>query len=260
MPRHTLLLDGELPPRAGDVPAFTRQDLTFSAAVKDRLDGRGARNTRYHLDTTRRRYAAWCKQNGRLAQPTTTTANLAEYFGHLMERGSGKAHAAHVPCSPDSLLAYLTRIVTRVRAWLADLRELREPSATEQNPAGGEAAHLPDKPLFRALTKIGNLKRRTDAKVRKLFLTGRAVNEMVKARAAAAEVSVINGLKVTSHSLRAGPDTGMKQAKVPLAERNTAGDWTPGSTLADDVYNRPDGTIDTSKNDPLDAVPLWGGT
>ncbi|MFB9467225.1 hypothetical protein [Streptomyces cinereospinus] len=25
-----------------------------------------------------------------------------------------------------------------------------------------------------------------------------------------------------------------------------------------DVDNRPDGTIDTSKDDPLDAVPLWG--
>jgi hypothetical protein len=56
----------------------------------------------------------------------------------------------------------------------------------------------------------------------------------------------------------AGANTDMAEALVPLAERNQAGDWKPDSTLADDVYNRPDGTIDLSKNDPLDAVPLFG--
>ncbi|MFF5447553.1 hypothetical protein [Streptomyces sp. NPDC012888] len=48
-------------------------------------------------------------------------------------------------------------------------------------------------------------------------------------------------------------------AAVSRADRNAAGDWSPDSTLTDDVYNRPDGTIDTSKHDPLDAVPLHGG-
>jgi hypothetical protein len=83
---------------------------------------------------------------------------------------------------------------------------------------------------------------------------------MVKARATAAGAAIINGLKVTSHSLRAGPNTDMAEALVSLAERNTAGDWNPDSTLADDVYNQPDGSIDISKRDPLDAVPLFGHT
>jgi hypothetical protein len=50
----------------------------------------------------------------------------------------------------------------------------------------------------------------------------------------------------------------MKEAEVPLSERNEAGDWGKDSTLGDDVYNRPDGTIDISKKDPLDAVPFFG--
>lgn len=378
--RHTILTEGELPPRADDEPKFTEKDLSVSPEVMDRLNRRGARNTRVNRDSTRARFEAWCEQEGRIAQPTTTTANLAAYFGHLMERGKGKPGTTYVPYSPDSLLAYCTRIVTwypkgerpdgslvremiedyrleeyipaggekeqsagltlkylvkvldkidestrigrrdaamlvlqygmlyrsvdvtnllvkhvrvgtdgvyvwtaksktrrkgigrwrfirdredlrviaRVSAWLADLRELREPTEHDQNPAGGEPAYQPNKPLFRALTTLGNLKRRANAKVRGLFLTGRAVNEMVKARAAAAGVSIINGLKVTSHSLRAGPNTDLKEAEVPLDERNEAGDWSEKSELADNVYNRPDGSIDVSKKDPLDAVPLFG--
>ncbi|MEU3098142.1 tyrosine-type recombinase/integrase [Streptomyces sp. NPDC006967] len=374
--RHTILTEGELPPRTDDQPAFTTADFIVPDRVRRRISERGARNTRVNRDSTRTRFEQWCVNEGRTARPTTTTANVAAYFGHLMETGrpdGGKY-------SPDTLLAYCSRIVSwypkgerpdaslvreliedyrleefipaggekeqsagltlkylvkvlaeidestrigrrdaamlvlqygmlyrsvevtnllvkqirvdtdgvwvwtamsktrrkgrgrwrfvrdradlrtvaRVRAWLADLRELREPTAHQQNPPGGEPAYLPAKPLFRALTTGGNLKRRENATVRGLFLTGRAVNEMVKARAKAAGVALINGLKVTSHSLRAGPNTDMAEALVPLSERNTAGDWTAESTLADDVYNRPDGTIDTRKDDPLDAVPLWG--
>ncbi|MEU5090412.1 tyrosine-type recombinase/integrase [Streptomyces sp. NPDC021356] len=374
--RHTILAEGELPPRADEQPTFSARDFTVPPRVKKRIIERGARNTRVNRDSTRTRFEQWCVKEGRIAQPTTTTANVAAYFGFLME--TGKPDGGKY--SPDSLLAYCSRIVSwypkgerpdaslvremiedyrleewipaggekeqsagltlkylvrvlakvdettrigrrdaamlvlqygmlyrsievtnllvkqvrvdaggvwvwtaksktrrkgngrwrfirdradlqivaRVRAWLADLRELREPTEHEQNPAGGEPAYLPAKPLFRALTTKGNLKRRKNATVRGLFLTGRMVNEMVQARAAAAGVALINGLKVTSHSLRAGPNTDMAEALVPLAERNTAGDWSADSTLADDVYNRPDGTIDTSKNDPLDAVPLWG--
>lgn len=43
-----------------------------------------------------------------------------------------------------------------------------------------------------------------------------------------------------------------------LAERNEAGDWHEDSTLSDDRYNRPDGSIDISKRDPLDAILLFG--
>lgn len=371
--RHTILTEGELPPRADEEPAFTAKNFTVPDRVKKRIVERGARNTRVNRDSTRARLEQWCVKEGRIAQPTTTTANVAAYFGYLME--TGKPDGSKY--SPDSLLAYCSRIVswypkgerpdaslvremiedyrleefiptggekeqsagltlkylvkvlakidetTRIgcrdaamlvlqygmlyrsvevtnllvkqirvdtdgvwvwtaksktrrkgkgwwrfirdradlrivawaRAWLGDLRE---PSEHHQNPVGGEPAYQPNKPLFRALTTLGNLKRRANAKVCGLFLTGRAVNEMVKARAAAAGVSIINGLKVTSHSLRAGPNTDLAEALVPLTERNTAGDWAPDSTLADDVYNRPDGSIDVSKKDLLDAVPLFG--
>ncbi|GAA3122633.1 hypothetical protein GCM10020254_82140 [Streptomyces goshikiensis] len=140
-------------------------------------------------------------------------------------RRSGKGRWRFIRDRPD------LQITARVRAWLADLRELSEPTAGHQNPAGGESAYLPNKPLFRALTTLGNLKRRANAKVRGLFLTGRAVNEMVKARSAAADVSVINGLKVTSHSLRAGPNTDLAEADVPSpsATRPATGTRTPPS-------------------------------
>ncbi|MDX3321148.1 hypothetical protein PV415_30015 [Streptomyces sp. ME03-5684b] len=73
------------------------------------------------------------------------------------------------------------QIIARVRAWLADLRELREPTEYGQIPADGESAYLPAKPLFRALTTTGNLKRWKNATVYgALFLTGRAVNEMAR--------------------------------------------------------------------------------
>ncbi|NEA53553.1 tyrosine-type recombinase/integrase [Streptomyces sp. SID13666] len=363
--RDTLLGAGELPQRADEQVNFTERDFTVSPRVKQRAEQRGARNTRINRDTTRERYAAWCHAVGRVARPTTTTANVAEYVGHLMEKGKGKPGEPHVQYSPDSLLAYTSRIITwypkgqrpdasllremiedyrleeyipaggekeqaagltmkylvrvldcidedtrigrrdaamlvtgygmlsrsvevagllvkhvrldtdgvwvwtaksktrrkggrwrfirdradlkvvaRVRAWLADLRAL--------------AAYAPTLPLFRALNTDGSLKGRGNATVNGLHLSGRAVNEMVKKRAAGAGVSVINGLKVTSHSLRAGPNTDMAEADVPLAERNTAGDWGRDSTLADEEYNRPDGSIDISKRDPLDAVPLYG--
>jgi hypothetical protein len=80
----------------------------------------------------------------------------------------------------------------------------------------------------------------------------------VKKRAAAAGVEYINGLKVTSHSLRAGSNTAMKRAKVSLSERNEAGDWGERSTLADTNYDRPDDTVDVTDKGPLDAVPLFG--
>ncbi|WP_326594209.1 hypothetical protein [Streptomyces sp. NBC_01294] len=374
--RHTVLGPGELPPLAGEQPALTEIDFTVPAGVKRRIEERGARNTRVNRDSTRTRFEQWCESQGRVAQPATTTANVAAYFGHLMEKGKEDGSRY----SPDTLLAYCARIVSwykkgdrpdgsliremiedyrlneyipaggereqsagltlkylvkvlagidestrigrrdaamlvlqygmlyrsievtnllvrqvridtdgvwvwtamsktrrkgkgrwrfirdradlqivaRARAWIADLRELREPTEHDQNPASGEPAYQPTKPLFRALTVLGNLKHRKNATVRGLFLTGRAVNEMVKARSAAAGVSFINGLKVTSHSLRAGPNTDMDEAKVPLDERNTAGDSSSGSTLSDNDYNRPDGSIDTSKHDPLDAVPLYG--
>ncbi|MFF4188204.1 hypothetical protein ACFYZ9_33915 [Streptomyces sp. NPDC001691] len=373
--RHTVLVEGELPPRADEQVRFTERDFTVSRAAKERSGRRGARNTRLNRDSSRERYKAWCAADGRVAEPSTTTANLVAYFDHLM--ATGKPDGTQY--SPDSLLAYVTRIVSgyakgerpdgslvrdmiedyrmeeytgekeqsagltlkylvrvldkidestrigrrdaamlvlqygmlyrsievtnllvrhvridtdgvwvftaksktrrkgkgrwrfirdrpdlkiiaRVTAWLGDLRELREPGIGrgQQNPVDGEAAYQPAKPLFRALTTRGNLKRRANATVRGLFLTSRAVNEMVQARATAAGVGLIDGLKVTSHSLRAGPNTDLATAEVPLEERNEAGDWSKDSTLSDDTYNRPDGSQGVRKHDALDAVPLYG--
>ncbi|WP_406516186.1 hypothetical protein OH809_41145 [Streptomyces sp. NBC_00873] len=214
-------------------------------SAKRRAEERGARNTRVNRGTTRDRFEEWCVKEGRIARPATTTANVVAYFDHLME--SGKKGGSQY--SPDSLLAYLSRIVTlqivrRVRAWLGDLRELD--------------ADNPTFPLFQALSTTGNLKGRGNATVRGLHLSGSAINEIVKKRAAAAGVTYINGLKVTGHSLRAGPNTDMKRAKVPLADRREAGDWGEKSPLPDSRYNRPDDTVDATETDPLDAVPLFG--
>ncbi|MGW3642371.1 hypothetical protein [Streptomyces sp. NPDC005166] len=80
----------------------------------------------------------------------------------------------------------------------------------------------------------------------------------MKKRAAAAGVTYINGLKVTSHSLRSGPNTDMKRAKVPLADRREAGDWGrefSAARLPLQPAGRHRGHHET---DPLDAVPLFG--
>ncbi|MGW4509228.1 tyrosine-type recombinase/integrase [Streptomyces sp. NPDC004436] len=321
--RHTVLGPGEFPPRADEHARFTEIDFQVPEDVKRRTNERGARNTRVNRDSIRDRFEQWCQSQGRVARPTTTTANVAAYFGHLMEKGKPDG----TKDSPDSRLAYCGRIVSwhptgerpdgsliremiqdyrlkeyipaggepeqsasltpkylvkvlaaidettrigrrdaallvlqygmlyrsvevtnllvrhiridsdgvwvctaksqtcrigkgrwrfirdredlrivaRVRAWLANLRELFESTKHDQNPPGGEPAYQPNKPLLRALTTLGNLKRRANATVRGIFLTGRAVNEMVKARAVAAGMALINGLKVTSHSLRAEP-------------------------------------------------------
>ncbi|WP_405824660.1 hypothetical protein OG705_30315 [Streptomyces sp. NBC_00838] len=58
--------------------------------------------------------------------------------------------------------------------------------------------------------------------------------------------------------MRAGPNTDLAETLVLLVGRNTAGDWSPDSALNDDMYNRPDGSVDVRKKDPLDALPLFG--
>ncbi|WP_329167184.1 hypothetical protein OHB49_43900 (plasmid) [Streptomyces sp. NBC_01717] len=94
--------------------------------------------------------------------------------------------------------------------------------------------------------------------MRGLYLSGRAINEILKKRAAAAGVTYINGLKLTSHSLRAGPNSDMTRTKVPLAGRREAGDWGEKSPLPDSRHNQPDDPVEATETDPLDAVPLFG--
>ncbi|MFD9336274.1 hypothetical protein ACFWBF_17970 [Streptomyces sp. NPDC060028] len=83
--RDTVLAEGELPPPLDVQPAFTERDLSVSAAVKDRFERRGAKNTRLNRDSSRTAYERWCADHGRIARPTTTTANLTEYVGHLID-------------------------------------------------------------------------------------------------------------------------------------------------------------------------------
>ncbi|MFJ7063377.1 hypothetical protein ACIQVA_37960 [Streptomyces microflavus] len=85
-----------------------------------------------------------------------------------------------------------------------------------------------------------------------------SLNERLQHLAEEAGVPYIDNKKVTSHSWRAGANTGMKARGVSLAERNLAGRWSPGSTTADTVHDRPHGV---GEGDPLDdKVPQYGGT
>ncbi|OAH10870.1 hypothetical protein [Streptomyces jeddahensis] len=72
--RDTVLVEGELPPRGAEQPAFTERDFTVPRSAKRRAENRGARNTRVNRDTTRARFAEWCAKEGRVAWPSTTTA------------------------------------------------------------------------------------------------------------------------------------------------------------------------------------------
>ncbi|WP_327241491.1 hypothetical protein [Streptomyces sp. NBC_01320] len=86
--RDTLLVEGELPPRVDEQPAFTERDFIVPPSAKRRAEERGARNTRVNRDTTRDRFEEWCVKEGRIARPATTTANVVAYFDHLMEVGT----------------------------------------------------------------------------------------------------------------------------------------------------------------------------
>lgn len=113
----------------------------------------------------------------------------------------------------------------------------------------------PRRPVFLALTSKGNLAPRDLATKRGAKLKPGAINDGVQVLAYRASIPYIAGQKVTAHSLRAGPNTDLVQANVPLAERNRRGRWAPGSTTADTVYDRPHSAGQT---DPLGAVPVGG--
>ncbi|MFI7240425.1 hypothetical protein [Streptomyces cyaneofuscatus] len=135
------------------------------------------------------------------------------------------------------------QLVRRARAWLAVLHEL--------------GADGPNDPLFRALTVKGGLRSYPADRKRGKRMRPGSLNERLQHLAEQAGVPYIDNQKVTSHSWRAGANTDMKARGVPLAERNLADRWSPGSTTADTVYDRPHGV---GKGDPLDKVPQYGGT
>ncbi|MGA5521017.1 hypothetical protein ACPCK2_32960 [Streptomyces pseudogriseolus] len=86
-------------------------------------------------------------------------------------------------------------------------------------------------------------------------MKGGAVNDRVQLLASRAGIPYVGGKKVRAHSLRAGPNTDMIAAGVPLRERNRRGRWAEGSTTADTVYDR---TLIKPEDDPLSKVPLGG--
>ncbi|MEU2502376.1 MULTISPECIES: tyrosine-type recombinase/integrase [Streptomyces] len=133
------------------------------------------------------------------------------------------------------------RLVDRAKAWVSVLKEL--------------GADAPAQPVFRALTVTGRLANRTRATRRGDRMKGGAVNDRVQLLAGRAGIPYVGGKKVRAHSLRAGPNTDMIAAGVPLRERNRRGRWAEGSTTADTVYDR---THISPEADPLSQVPLGG--
>ncbi|MER7765193.1 hypothetical protein [Streptomyces sp. NPDC097619] len=134
------------------------------------------------------------------------------------------------------------QLVRRARAWFAVLHELD--------------AFAPHLPLFRALTVKGRLRKYPPERERGLRMRSGSLDDRLQVLAARAGVPVIDGRKVTSHGWRAGANTDMIEAKVPLLDRNLAGRWSPGSTTADTSYDRRHGL---GTDDPLAHVPLFGG-
>ncbi|MER6520243.1 hypothetical protein ABT246_25730 [Streptomyces sp. NPDC001553] len=133
------------------------------------------------------------------------------------------------------------QLVRRGRAWRVVLREL-----------GADAPHLP---VFRALTVQGKLRKYPADRKRGVRMRPGSLDDRLQELAERAGTPYIDGKKVTSHGWRAGANTDMIKAGVPLAERNIAGRWA-GSHTADTVYDRPHGQ---GTHDPLANVPLYGG-
>ncbi|HEY5834959.1 tyrosine-type recombinase/integrase [Streptomyces sp.] len=126
--------------------------------------------------------------------------------------------------------------VRRMRAWLDLLRALGVRRG----------------PLFRALTVAGTLQSRTVATARGDFLTGHAVNEIVKRRAKLAGIP--GAEKATAHGLRAGPTTDMAAAGVRGKALNRRGRWADDSRIPETVYVR---MAEDEEGDPLEKIPLY---
>ncbi|MEU3499498.1 hypothetical protein ABZ726_01590 [Streptomyces hundungensis] len=154
--RNTVLGPGEEPPRVEEHPGFRDIDLHVSERTRQRLrdvEGGGrSRNMKVNRDSTRKRFRAWCeaKENGnRVAWPSTTAANVAEYIGTLMDAGQPDG----TPYSPDTLLAYVSRILTwypkgerpdgsAIRDMIEDYRELEYPAGMKDQAAALTLEHL----------------------------------------------------------------------------------------------------------------------
>ncbi|MEU5811542.1 hypothetical protein [Streptomyces sp. NPDC047718] len=134
------------------------------------------------------------------------------------------------------------QLVRRARAWFAVLRDLD--------------ADAPNLPVFRALTVKGELRKYPADRKRGVRMRPGSLDERLQELAERAGVPYIDGKKVTSHGWRAGANTDMIEAGVPLLDRNVAGRWVPTSHTADTHYDRRHGR---GTRDPLAKVLLYGG-
>lgn len=114
----------------------------------------------------------------------------------------------------------------------------------------------PDQPTFRALTVKGGLRSYPADRERGTRMRSGSLNERLQLLAERAGVPYTDGKKATSHSWRAGANTGMAEKGVSLAERIAAGRWADGSHPAETVCDRGHGV---GTDDPLDKVPQFGG-
>ncbi|WP_240362055.1 hypothetical protein [Streptomyces sp. MBT27] len=153
--RNTMLGPGEEPPRVEEHPGFRDIDLRVSERTRRRLrnaeGGRRSPNTAGNRDSTRERFRAWCEAQKpvRVAWPDTTASNVAEYIGMLMDTGQPDG----TPYSPDTLLAYLSRILTwyakgkrpdgsAIRDMIEDYREQDYPAGMTDQAAALTLEHL----------------------------------------------------------------------------------------------------------------------
>jgi hypothetical protein len=173
--RNTMLGPGEEPPRVEEHPGFRDIDIHVSERTRQRLrnvEGGGRnRNTKVNRDSTRKRFRVWCeaKENGnRVAWPSTTAANIAEYIGTLMDDGQPDG----TPYSPDTLLAYVSRILTwypkgerpdgsAIRDMIEDYRDLEYPAGMADQAAALTLEHL--LPVLDAIDESTRIGRRDAA-------------------------------------------------------------------------------------------------
>ncbi|MEU5811564.1 hypothetical protein [Streptomyces sp. NPDC047718] len=110
--------------------------------------------------------------------------------------------------------------------------------------------------MFRALTVKGELRKYPADRKRGVRMRPGSLDERLQELAERAGVPYIDGKKVTSHGWRAGANTDMIEAGVPLLDRNVAGRWVPTSHTADTHHDRRHGR---GTRDPLAKVLLYGG-
>lgn len=127
--RHTVLMPGQVPARAGDGPTYTERDFYVSADTAARNARKNAANTRANRESLMGRFTAWCTAEGRVAVPCTT-ATYTEYGNHLIRQG----------LKATSISTYMSLIMTAQPAGMRpDPALFREHLATyrRENPRRG---------------------------------------------------------------------------------------------------------------------------